>query len=157
MQCGGALAEERASRGTAFGDIDNDGDIDVVINNLDGPPQLLRNDGGNRNNAVLIKTIGVKSNRDGIGARVKIVSGDLTQIDEVRSGGSYLSHSDLRLHFGLEKRNKVNLIEIRWPSGTVDKIVDAGVNKIITIKEGKGIVEQKDFKNGASPLGNRAR
>src|SRR5882672_479549 len=137
--------------------MDNDGDVEVVINNLDGPPQVLRNDGGNANNSVLIKTIGVKSNREGIGTRVKLVSGDLTQIDEVHSGGSYLSQNDLRLHFGLEKRTKVDLIEVRWPSGIIDKITDAGVNKIITIKEGQGIVEQKDFRNGAPPLRNRAR
>jgi len=120
-----------------------------VINDLDGAPQLLRNDGGNANNSVLIKTVGVKSNRDGIGARVKIVAGDLSQIDEVRSGGSYLSQSDLRLHFGLEKRTKIDLIEIRWPSGVVDRITNANVNKIITVKEGQGIIEQTDFKRGA--------
>jgi len=126
-----------------------------LINNLDGPPQLLRNDGGNGNNSVLIKTIGVKSNRDGIGASVKIVSGDLTQIDEVRSGGSYLSQSDLRLHFGLEKRSRIDLIEVHWPSGKIDKIAGAGVNKIITIKEGLGLVEQKDYKSGGQPSRNR--
>jgi hypothetical protein len=97
----------------------------------------------------LIKTIGVKSNRDGIGARVKIVSGELTQIDEVFSGGSYLSQSDLRLPFGLEKRTKIDLIEVDWPSGTVDKVANIGVNKIVTFKEGQGIVEQKDFKKVA--------
>ncbi len=120
----------------------------MVFNNLDGPPQVLRNDGGNANNSVLIKLIGVKSNRDGIGARVKIISGDLTQIDEVHSGGSYLSQSDLRLHFGLEKRAKVDLIEVNWPSGMVDRITDVGVNKILTVKEGQGLVEKKDFKSG---------
>src|SRR5260370_30499680 len=119
------------------------------------PPKVLRNDGGNTNNSILIKTIGVKSNRDGIGARVKIVSGDLTQIGEVYSGGSYLSQSDLRVHFGLEKRTKVDLVEVHWPSGTVDKVANVAVNKIITIKEGQGLVEQKDFKNGAQPLRNR--
>src|ERR1700682_2682374 len=102
--------EERGGRGVAFGSNDNDGDIDIVVNDLDGSPQLLRNDGGNANNSILIKTIGVKSNRNGIGARVKIVSGDLTQIDEVHSGGSYLSQSDLRLHFGLQKRTKIDYI-----------------------------------------------
>ena len=145
MQFGSALGEERAGRGTAFGDLDNDGDIDVIVNDLDGSPQLLRNDGGNRNNSVLVKTIGVKSNRDGIGARVKVVSGDLTQVDEVRSGGSYLSQNDLRLHFGLEKRTAVDLIEVRWPSGVVDKVTGVRANKIVTITEGKGLTEQKDF------------
>jgi hypothetical protein len=111
----------------------------------------LRNDGGNANNSVLIKTIGVKSNRDGIGARVKIVSGDMTQVDEVRSGDSYLSQSDLRLHFGLQQRTRIDLVEVRWPSGVVDKITDAPVNKILTIKEGKGLVDRKDLRRASRP------
>jgi hypothetical protein len=144
---GAILTENRASRGVAFGDLDNDGDVDLLVTDLDGTPQLLRNDNGNANNSILIKTVGVKSNRGGIGARVKVVSGDLTQTDEVRSGDSYISQSDQRLHFGLEKRTKVDLIEVRWPSGTVDKISGAGVNRIITIKEGQGKVEEKEFKS----------
>jgi hypothetical protein len=142
---GAVLTENRASRGVAFGDLDNDGDVDLLIADLDGPPQLLRNDGGNANNSILIKTIGVKSNRSGIGAKVTVVSGDLTQTDEVRSGDSYISQSDLRLHFGLEKRTKIDSIQVRWPSGAVDKISGVGVNRIVVIKEGQGKVDEKEY------------
>jgi hypothetical protein len=144
-QLGNVMLEEHASRGTAFGDVDNDGDIDIVVNNLDGAPQILRNDGGNTNNSILIKTVGTKSNRNGIGAKLKVVSGDLVQVDEVRSGGSYISQNDFRLHFGLEKRTKVDLIQVRWPSGVVDSVSNIPANKIVFIKEGKGLVDQKDF------------
>ncbi len=149
-QPGSGFLEQRVGRGVAFGDLDNDGDVDIVINNLDGAPQILRNESDNGSNSVLIRLLGVNSNRDGIGARVKITSGNLTQMDEVRSGDSYISQSDLRLHFGLEKRAKIDLIEIRWPSGKIDKISDAKINRIITIKEGSGIVDQKELKRAGT-------
>jgi enediyne biosynthesis protein E4 len=152
-QSGAPLMQLRAGRGGAFGDLDNDGDVDIVVNDLDGPPQLLRNDGGNANNFVMIRTVGVKSNRDGVGAKVKVVSGDLTQIGEVRSGASYISQSDLRLHFGLEKRAKIDLIELRWPSGVIDKITNVNANKLLTVKEGQGVVEQKDVNKAALMTG----
>jgi enediyne biosynthesis protein E4 len=145
LQLGAALSVKRSGRGAAFGDIDNDGDVDVVINNLDGAPQLLRNDGGNANKSVLIKTVGVKGNRNGIGARVTITAGDLKQVEDVHSGGTYISQNDLRLHFGLGEKTKIDSIEIRWPSGVVDKVTGASVNKILTIKERQGLISQKDF------------
>ncbi|HEV7397000.1 MAG TPA: CRTAC1 family protein, partial [Pyrinomonadaceae bacterium] len=144
-ELGGPFQEKRTGRGAAFGDLDNDGDVDVVINNLDGTPQLLRNDGGNKDNSVLIKLIGAKTNRDAIGARVSIVAGELKQIQEVYSGGSYISQNDLRLHFGLEKRSRIDLIEVRWPNGVTEKIPGASANKLLTIKEGQGLIAQKDI------------
>ncbi len=98
---GPAVRAENLARGCAFGDFDNDGDVDVIVNNLDGPPSLLRNDGGNRNNWIMIKCVGTRSNRSAIGTRVKVTSGAHSQIDEVMSGSSYYSQNDFRLHFGL--------------------------------------------------------
>src|SRR4029079_2238479 len=119
---GAQLTEPRVGRGAAFGDLDDDGDVDLVINNLDGAAQVLRNDGGNAGNALIVKTVGVKCNRDGIGAKIKVVAGDLTLIDEVRSGGSYISQNDMRVHFGLDRRTKVDSIEVRWPNGAIETI-----------------------------------
>ena len=133
-ESGSALMEKRSSRGAAFGDLDNDGDVDIVVNDLDGAPMLLRNDGGNRNNWLRVEVRGTQKNRFAIGARVRVVAGDLVQIAEVRSGGSYLSQSDLRLHFGLEKHSRVDLIEVSWPGGDVRKIEGVSVNQQITIQ-----------------------
>ena len=130
------------ARGCAFGDFDNDGDIDVLVNCINDVPQLLRCDSTLKHNWIKVKLIGVKSNRTAIGARVYCRSAyndqGHNQMQEVRSGGSYISQSDLRLHFGLGGAKQCSL-EIHWPSGQMDKIADAPVNKIVTIVEGKGV------------------
>jgi enediyne biosynthesis protein E4 len=137
---GAAVIQPSPARGCAFGDYDNDGDIDILINPVNAVPELLRCDSSNQNNWVTIKTIGVKSNRSGIGARIRCVTEDGIQIDEVRSGGSYYSQNDLRVHFGLGKRDKIKSLEIRWPSGQIETLGDVAVNQFITVKEGSGLV-----------------
>jgi hypothetical protein len=136
---GGPVIQPSAARGCAFGDYDNDGDVDILINPVNAVPELLRCDSSNQNNWVTIKAVGVKSNRSGVGARVRCVTEDGSQVDEVRSGGSYYSQNDLRIHFGLGKREKVKTLEIRWPSGQVDTLSDVAANQFITIKEGSGV------------------
>jgi hypothetical protein len=151
LQGGSGIMAPVASRGAAFGDFDNDGDIDVVVNTVNDFPQLLRCDSRLGNNWLKIKTIGTKSNRSGIGARLRCVThppGETKphqQIDEVRSGGSYISQNDLRVHFGIGKAEKVELLEIRWPSGAVDTLKDVTPNQMIVVKEGEGIVRSVKF------------
>ena len=151
FQAGPGISDPSASRGAAFGDFDNDGDIDVVINTVNDCPRLLRCDSKLGNNWIKIRTIGTKSNRSGIGARltcVTQVSGESKphrQIDEVRSGGGYFSQSDLRVHFGLGKADKVDSLEIRWPSSQVDTLKDIKANQVIYVEEGKGISRTMQF------------
>jgi hypothetical protein len=137
---GDALLRREVSRGAAFGDLDNDGDVDVVINNLDGAPLVLRNEGGNRRNWIIIKTQGSRMNPQGLGALARVVAGELVQIAEVRSGGSYISQSDTRLHFGLGERRSVDQIEIRWMDGSSDRIKDVRANQCVVIQQGKGLL-----------------
>lgn len=138
---GAALMVPAVSRGSAAVDLDNDGDLDVVINNLDGAPTILRNDGGNRHNFVVVDLEGDKSNRSALGAVVTVRAGDLVQRAERRSGDSYLSHSDGRLHFGLGSQTRVDSIEVRWPNGTVQRFGENPANAFIKIVEGMSTVQ----------------
>jgi hypothetical protein len=137
---GGALLEPTAGRGAAFGDYDNDGDLDVVINPVNSRPVLMRVDVAGGNNWLVVQLIGVKSNRSGLGARVRIVADERMQLDDVRSGGSYYSQNDRRVHFGLGRARTVSRIEVQWPSGTTDELRDLPVNQVIRIREGSGMV-----------------
>jgi len=149
---GPGISVPSASRGCAFGDFDNDGDVDFVVNCVNDVPQLVRSDSSLDNNWIKIRTIGTKSNRSGIGARLRCVvemPGEARphqQIDEVRSGGSFFSQNDLRVHFGLGRAQKVDLLEIHWPSGVVDTLKDLAVNELVYVKEGEGIVRKVSFK-----------
>jgi hypothetical protein len=144
-KAGPGVKTENLGRGCAFGDFDNDGDVDVIVNNLDGPPTLLRNDGGNKNNWIMVKCVGVKSNRSAIGTRVRVSSGGRTQIDEVMSGSSYYSQNDFRLHFGLGRNAKVDSLEIAWPSGLKEGFKNLPTNNLFVVQETKGIVETRKF------------
>lgn len=138
---GTGILEAVPARGCAFGDFDNDGDIDVVVNCTNDVPQLLRCDGSAGNNWLKVKLIGVKSNRSAIGARVYCKpEGGRKQMEEIRSGGSYLSQNDLRAHFGLGKARTADL-EIQWPSGQVDRVSRAAANQVLKVVEGASRME----------------
>lgn len=142
-EAGSALLDPNASRGCAFGDFDNDGDVDIAINAVNSFPELLRCDTTTKNNWLTVKLVGTKSNRSGIGARVKCeVEGHHPQFEEVRSGGSYYSQNDLRVHFGLGQAKTVKKLEIQWPSGVVETLQDLSVNQVLTIKEGGGSMKK---------------
>jgi enediyne biosynthesis protein E4 len=132
----------RVSRGAAIGDFDNDGDLDILVNNCGQAPQLLRNDGGNANHWLEIFLIGTKSNRDGVGARVRVSAGDLVLHDQRKGGMSYQSAQDPRLHFGLEQHSSVDVIEIFWPSGVKTRLENIRADQIVAVKEGTGLVER---------------
>lgn len=136
-------------RGIAIADYDNDGDIDIVTNNRDDYPSLFRNDGGNAHHWLEILLIGTKSNRDGIGASLKLTAEGITHVEQARGGMGYMCAHDPRIFFGLGKRNKIDLLEITWPSGQVDKLTNVPTDKIIAVKEGAGIVPKEfpKFKN----------
>jgi hypothetical protein len=150
-QAGPALIEKHVSRGLAVADLFNDGNMDVVINDLDGTPMILRNHGVPGRHWVSFELAGTKSNRLALNARIKITAGGVTQTDEVHSGGSYLSQNDLRLHFGLGSSAKIDNVEIRWPSGAVDHIGSLAADQFYSVLEGQGIVP-RDRIRPSSPV-----
>jgi hypothetical protein len=140
-EMGPGISERYSSRGAAFGDYNNDGGIDALILNMNDPPSLLRNEGGNSQNWIKLKLTGTASNRSAIGARVRVVTGTHAQMDEVHSGGSVMSQSDLRLHFGLGRAQFADLIEVQWPTTQkTERFSKVPANQILTIREGAGII-----------------
>ncbi|MEP6900572.1 MAG: CRTAC1 family protein, partial [Actinomycetota bacterium] len=140
QQAGAALTELRVARGAAFGDLDNDGQIDAVVGDLDSSPMILKNEGELTNHWLTLELGAKTGNPLAIGARIKVTTGIITQTEEIRSGGSYLSQNDLRVHFGLGKAAKADLIEIRWNSGKIETLKDVPADKFYAVLEGEGLV-----------------
>jgi len=134
-QSGNGMLVKQRSRGAGFDDLDNDGDVDVVILNARQGPTLLRNDSNTGNHWIQIRLRGTKANRDGVGGRVSVMAGDLTQTDEVHSGRGYQSHYGMRLHFGLGKHSRVDQIEVRWIGGGTDVFKNIAANQLIELRE----------------------
>jgi hypothetical protein len=139
-QAGPALRVPRVSRGLAVGDLFNDGNVDIVVEDLAGEPMILKNNGVPGRHWVSFELQGAKSNRLAIGARVKIVAGGARQTEEIHSGGSYLSQNDLRVHFGLNTATKIESVEIRWPAGKIETLRNLDADKFYSVFEGQGIV-----------------
>ena len=148
-QAGPGVAAIHASRGCAFGDFDNDGDLDILVMNLNEPPSLLRNDVTSSDRWVKVKLIGTKSNRSAIGGRVTVHYGGKTQSQEVLSQASFYSVNDFRLHFGLGAVDKVD-IDVRWPNGSTEHFTNVAAGHLVTIREGAGVVKTEAFSNSAS-------
>jgi hypothetical protein len=142
----------------AFADFDNDGFMDLVVGNNGDPPLLLHNSGGNGNHFLNFKLVGTKSNRDAMGARIRVLAGSVSQIREIAGGGSYLSQSDLRAHFGLGKATRAETVEVRWPSGQKQVFRDVEADKFYVLEEGKEQLGMQRFARGASAINHpRAR
>jgi hypothetical protein len=137
---GSDLRARESTRGSAFGDYDNDGDMDIVAVNMNAPPSLYRNESDNGNHWIGFRLEGVGSNRDAIGARVELVAGGRTRVAHVRSGGSYLSHDDLRIHFGLGSVATIDAVRVRWPNGETEELPAMDADRYVRIREGTGVV-----------------
>jgi hypothetical protein len=144
-QAGPGIGEAHASRGVAFGDFDNDGDVDILVMNQNEPPSLLRNDVSGNNHWIKVKLLGTKSNRSAIGARITAKYGGKLQAQEVLGQSSYLSVNDRRLHFGLGANENVDL-DIRWPNGATETFAKVAADQLVTIKEGSGIVNAEKLR-----------
>ncbi len=147
-QSGSGFSRDDVGRTLLVGDLDNDGDLDIVVTNNGGPVEVLRNNGGTGRNSIEIRLVGSRSNRDGLGSRITVTAGGRTQVREVKSGSSYLGQNDLRAHVGLGEATRVDRIDLRWPSGTTETISGVPANQIVTLTEGKGIT-------GRSPYSSR--
>jgi hypothetical protein len=132
----------QSRRGAAFGDINNDGNVDIVVLNVGEPPSLLLNHNDSPNHRVLFKLVGMKSNKTAIGARVTVKAGVLVQFGEVHGGASYLSQNDLRLHFGLAANDRMSEVSVRWPNGETEVLRDIAADFIYTVVEGAGIQQK---------------
>ncbi|MEO2006369.1 MAG: ASPIC/UnbV domain-containing protein, partial [Candidatus Poribacteria bacterium] len=140
-----ALTDD-VSRAVALGDIDNDGDLDIFLNNSNRPARLLRAEGESGNHALMLRAVGTVSNRDGIGAWITVTAGDLTQVKEARSGSGYLSQGDIRVLFGLGQYAAADVVEVRWPSGLTERYEDVAAGQAVTLVEGEGIRDAAAFR-----------
>ena len=135
---GAPITTPKAGRGAAFGDIDNDGDVDVVVNNVNDVPDVFRLDRRTPAHWVSVALVGTTSNRNAIGARLRLTAGGRAQVEQVRGGGSYYAQNDFRLHFGLGASATIERVDVRWPNGREEAWTNLGVDRLITFTEGTG-------------------
>lgn len=155
LRSGPGLAIRKVSRGLATADYDNDGDLEFVVTNMNDTPDLVHRRVKNPSHSILVKTIGTRSNRDGVGAEITVTAQGLVQVDTVRSGGSYLSSSDLRVHFGLKAATIIDRMEVNWPSGQKDVLTHVPADRVLEVREGEGLVESRPLRRSVGRPGTR--